>query len=241
MKKQSLVKSIIIAVLIPAAAMLLRLMFHYSSISNIIINIKSAPMSEFFPVLAQTLISISVLIIYLIQNRRAAFCICVVTAAVSVAITPITALMCLPVLFGFYLERNKAYSFGEKGDSGAAILFIVLNAIVSAFLFSARYFSYDSSLSFLAENIVREISYPFIIAEVILAAVLIILAVRVRGKENISRRNTALTAIIVVSLIQSLIVTFIAINRISDVEYVTVMGYVVLIVLILYRLFKKEK
>ena len=70
---------------------------------------------------------------------------------------------------------------------------------------------------------------------------LIILAVRVRGKENISRRNTALTAIIGVSLIQSLIVTFIAINRISDVEYVTVMGYVVLLVLILYRLFKKEK
>ncbi len=157
------------------------------------------------------------------------------------ALSPITALMCLPVLFGFYLERNKAYSFGEKGNSGAVILFIVLNAIVSAFLFSARYFSYDSSLSFLAENIVREISYPFIIAEVILTAVLIILAVRVRGKENISRRNTALTAIIGVSLIQSLIVTFIAINRISDVEYVTVMGYVVLLVLILYRLFKKEK
>ena len=134
----------------------------------------------------------------------------------------------------YYYANNKPYRTGVM----IVLFFATLPIYV---LFSARYFSYDSSLSFLAENIVREISYPFIIAEVILTAVLIILAVRVRGKENISRRNTALTAIIGVSLIQSLIVTFIAINRISDVEYVTVMGYVVLIVLILYRLFKKEK
>ena len=228
MKKQLLLKSALIAVLLPVGTAALRLIFYYSSFSNILINIKDAPASEAFPILVQTIATVCILLTFFIQNKSVSLLLCIISFCVSLMLSPLYSVVLLPVILGFWAVRFKVYELKNGSDMFFVIFTIIVNALACTVLFTAKVFHFDFPLSLLSQQMGNEISIPFIIACAVITVGIIAVLL-------ITKKAMAAFWCLLFAAFASFIVSLIFYNQVTDKEYYNSMGYIVLFIYALYE------
>ena len=227
MTKNKKLRDIVVSVTLPIAAMLLRLIYHYYSLSNILENIKSSPASEALPILAQTAAAVCILLTLVLENKTGTFLLCIAVAAASVALSPFLSLALAPVIFGFFAVRFKAYKTENIADKTAVAFAVLICGVSCIILFPAKAFNYDSQLGDIAQQFSAEISVPFTAATVLLTLGGIIFTL-------LSKKKKPVFACLMCAEAAAFIFSIVFFNQVTDKELVICAGYIILFIYAVY-------
>ena len=237
MKKQLLLKSALIAVLLPVGTAALRLIFYYSSLSNILINLKNAPSSEAFPIFAQSIAAAYILFSFSVRNTKTSLVLCITACVAAFLLSPIYALMLLPVAFGFLVINSKAFSLSKRKDAYILTALFAAGIFTAGALLASKTFNRDiSALDFavLFFTDVRIYAISTLAASAVLTVVFAVILKKL-SFPYAQKAKSLIRTVMLLSVLTAAVSCAVTTINISDKEYFTAMGYIVMLLCLLKR------